>query len=255
MSQVLDLGSVVGPQGEAGPNQVTTATSTDITGLLKGAGGVVAQAVAGTDYAAPADLKAKTVSGGDLNSLTEPGLYILNEGSYTNIPAGISSNAVRYLYVVKTQTNVDQIEQILYCSSDAVFTRTATFGSFGEWYQIGAFASGIAEKDSKVTEKLTYGSVGGKQFVSFPGTVYEEERTLMPDTVLLSFPIPDSGTYIGKLYGARTSDETSNSPNYMPQTYDVENVQNQLCIRPHKAYAIVGPNYMYIPAFTIYRQN
>ena len=141
----VDLGNVRGPQGPAGtpgaqgpagPNQVTAATATDITGLLKGAGGAVAAAVAGTDYAAPADIKAKTVSGGDLNSLTEPGLYILNEGSYTNIPAGLSSNAVRYLYVVKTQTIVDQIEQILYCSSDAVFTRTATFGSFGEWYQL-----------------------------------------------------------------------------------------------------------------------
>lgn len=41
-----------GPQGAAGPNAVSTTTSTDITGLLKGAGGKVAKAVAGTDYAA-----------------------------------------------------------------------------------------------------------------------------------------------------------------------------------------------------------
>jgi len=41
-----------GIQGEPGPNQVTTSTSTNITGLLKGNGSAVAQAQAGTDYAA-----------------------------------------------------------------------------------------------------------------------------------------------------------------------------------------------------------
>ena len=40
-----------GPQGPAGPNEVSTATDSSITGLLKGAGGKVAQAVAGEDYA------------------------------------------------------------------------------------------------------------------------------------------------------------------------------------------------------------
>lgn len=42
-----------GEQGPAGPNEVSTATDSSITGLLKGAGGKVAQAVAGIDYAAP----------------------------------------------------------------------------------------------------------------------------------------------------------------------------------------------------------
>jgi hypothetical protein len=41
-----------GSTGAAGPNEVTTATDTNITGLLKGASSKVAQAVAGTDYAA-----------------------------------------------------------------------------------------------------------------------------------------------------------------------------------------------------------
>ncbi len=40
-----------GPQGTPGPNQVTTATDTDISGVLKGASGKVSQAVGGTDYA------------------------------------------------------------------------------------------------------------------------------------------------------------------------------------------------------------
>lgn len=42
-----------GDTGPAGPNLVSTTTGTNITGLLKGSGGKVAQAVAGTDYEAP----------------------------------------------------------------------------------------------------------------------------------------------------------------------------------------------------------
>jgi hypothetical protein len=49
-----------GATGAAGPNEVTTATDTDITGLLKGNGTKVAQAVAGTDYAAGNDSRLPT---------------------------------------------------------------------------------------------------------------------------------------------------------------------------------------------------
>lgn len=41
-----------GAQGPAGPNEVSTSTDSSITGLLKGADGKVAQAVAGEDYEA-----------------------------------------------------------------------------------------------------------------------------------------------------------------------------------------------------------
>ena len=41
-----------GPQGPAGPNEVSASTDSSITGLLKGADGKVAQAVAGEDYEA-----------------------------------------------------------------------------------------------------------------------------------------------------------------------------------------------------------
>ena len=44
-----------GPQGPSGPNQVSTSTTTSISGLLKGSGGNVAAAVAGTDYVATND--------------------------------------------------------------------------------------------------------------------------------------------------------------------------------------------------------
>lgn len=48
-----EIAALVGPQGPAGPNEVSTATDSSITGLLKGVGGKVAQAVAGEDYALP----------------------------------------------------------------------------------------------------------------------------------------------------------------------------------------------------------
>lgn len=45
-----------GPQGDPGPNTVSAATSTSLTGLLKGNGATVSAAVAGTDYVVPATL-------------------------------------------------------------------------------------------------------------------------------------------------------------------------------------------------------
>lgn len=42
-----------GPTGDPGPNQVSTTTATNISGLLKGNGSKVAQAAKGTDYLAP----------------------------------------------------------------------------------------------------------------------------------------------------------------------------------------------------------
>ena len=44
-----------GLQGAPGPNTVTTSTTTNINGLIKGDGAVVSQAVAGTDYVQPSD--------------------------------------------------------------------------------------------------------------------------------------------------------------------------------------------------------
>ena len=89
MATTVDLGSVIGPQGQKGdpgekgekgeqgiqgiqgppgqdgadgapgPNVVSTTTGTDITGLLKGNGTNVSKATAGVDYATPAQLDDK----------------------------------------------------------------------------------------------------------------------------------------------------------------------------------------------------
>ena len=51
-----------GAVGPAGPNEVTSDTATTFSGLLKGTGSVVAQAKAGTDYAAPPTVQTLTLA-------------------------------------------------------------------------------------------------------------------------------------------------------------------------------------------------
>ena len=56
-----------GEQGAAGPNEVSASTDSAITGLLKGANGKVAQAVAGEDYAEVSHTQAaSTITAGTL---------------------------------------------------------------------------------------------------------------------------------------------------------------------------------------------
>ena len=60
--EVTVMQGKTGPQGPAGPNEITVNTATSINGLLKGANGKVAQAEGGTDYATPDDAKAFVVT-------------------------------------------------------------------------------------------------------------------------------------------------------------------------------------------------
>lgn len=55
-SRWVDNGTIqgpAGPQGQAGPNEVSIDTASSITGILKGSGGKLSAAAAGTDYLAP----------------------------------------------------------------------------------------------------------------------------------------------------------------------------------------------------------
>ena len=82
-----------GTPGPAGPNQVTTTTSTNITGLLKGSSGVVAEAIAGTDYIVPGgDLGSP--SSGDLTNCT--GLVLTTGVTGTLGPANGGTGQTTY---------------------------------------------------------------------------------------------------------------------------------------------------------------
>lgn len=75
--EVTVMQGKTGPQGPAGPNEITANTVTNINGLLKGAGGKVAAAVAGTDYATVEQAKTFVVT---LTENTEGDL----KGTYTS---------------------------------------------------------------------------------------------------------------------------------------------------------------------------
>lgn len=60
--EVMVMQGKPGPQGPAGPNEITTETQTNLTGLLKGNGTNVQLAEPGTDYATPDDAKAFVVT-------------------------------------------------------------------------------------------------------------------------------------------------------------------------------------------------
>jgi hypothetical protein len=91
-----------GPQGPSGPNAVSTSTTTSISGLLKGSGGNVAAAVAGTDFAASShshnfsDLRINIVVSGSGNDI-RVGTYVPNASNtiWTKTYAGGYNQIVR----------------------------------------------------------------------------------------------------------------------------------------------------------------
>ena len=71
-----------GEQGPAGPNQVSTSTATNISGLLKGNGSAVSAAVAGTDYTTPANVDTRA-----LNLMNRSNAVNAANTSYTTVMA------------------------------------------------------------------------------------------------------------------------------------------------------------------------
>lgn len=69
--------------GPAGPNNISTSTTTDITGLLKGDGANVEQAVAGTDFVGLSS--SNNISGAN----TFTGTVTLNEGGTLSVAGSL----------------------------------------------------------------------------------------------------------------------------------------------------------------------
>lgn len=82
-----------GAQGPAGPNEVTTSTATTITGILKGTGAAIAQAVSGTDYAPPSQSITAT--------LTSTGWA---DNAQTLTVSGVTANSNGLLRIAQTAT-------------------------------------------------------------------------------------------------------------------------------------------------------
>lgn len=68
-----------GEPGPAGPNEVSTSTATNISGLLKGNGTNVQAAVAGTDYAPAIQYGTAEVTDGAASPYPEGTLYVVIE--------------------------------------------------------------------------------------------------------------------------------------------------------------------------------
>lgn len=88
-----------GATGATGPNQVTTSTGTNITGIIKGNGTVVSQATAGTDYLTP------TGNGSALTGITES--QVTNLVSDLAAKAPLASPALTGSPTAPTQTPSD----------------------------------------------------------------------------------------------------------------------------------------------------
>ena len=151
-----------GPQGPAGPNLVTTSTATNITGLLKGTGGAVAKAVAGTDYAT-ADMGVKSIGiSDDLNNVTATGLYTMI-GAGSNRPSGINTTAY---YILEVYVNNTDIIQKIHGGGYPVQTvcyRRRTSGTWGSWT-----SSEYAEASDLEGYAIISGNNGANQYLKFP---------------------------------------------------------------------------------------
>ena len=89
-----------GPQGPEGPNKVSTSTGTDITGLLKGAGGKVAAAVAGSDYVDPSGLNTRLGRSDNLTAAnTSYSTYMARAiAAGTDAPSSLTDGCIYLVY-------------------------------------------------------------------------------------------------------------------------------------------------------------
>ena len=127
--EVTVMQGKTGPQGPAGPNEITVNTATSINGLLKGANGKVAQAEAGTDYAAPDDAKVFVVTFTENTAGLSKGMFTPDK-TLAEIYAAYNANkniigrfasgdtAVMTLIRIQDETTIE----MGYLSSDGIVT-------------------------------------------------------------------------------------------------------------------------------------
>lgn len=121
-----------GPQGPAGPNEISTDTTSGITGLLKGTNGNVAQAAPGTDYTVPpASATALPVSG---TALTANTIYAVADavGTYAFTPP--ESGWAHGMFSTDTSVSVSFSGQFLGAAPTVEASKAYEFDVFdGMW--------------------------------------------------------------------------------------------------------------------------
>ena len=159
-----------GPQGDPGPNEVSTTTDTDISGILKGSGGKVAAATPGTDYATPNNVSTAVTTH---NSASEAhsGLFA---GKMPLKTSGVTIDG-------STTLSASHAEKMLLVNSDSAVTITVPSGTTipdGSLVNIVAVGTGaVTLAASGVTLKTKDGklSIDG-QYAAV--TLYKESSTI-----------------------------------------------------------------------------
>lgn len=165
-------------QGPAGPNEVSTATASSITGILKGSSGKLAAAVSGTDYLAPS---AKGAANGlaslDGNSKITPGqasarivsvtasktLALTDAGTLQRVEGSSA-----WTITIPTNSSVafpkgTEIEILRYGSGDVTISPgsgVTILCAKSSPYQIAEQYAGVSLKKLESNEWLLMGSLG-----------------------------------------------------------------------------------------------
>lgn len=113
-----------GDTGDTGPNAVGTGTDTDISGMLKGSGGKVAAAAAGTDYATPEQLSAKI---SDPSSKSSGQVLTYNGTAWVAQDASGGMSGAKYTVTIPNSS---------WTQSGGYYTNTVTVTGLKETYPV-----------------------------------------------------------------------------------------------------------------------
>jgi len=171
-----------GARGPQGLNSITTSTTTNITGIIKGNGSVVSQAVAGTDYATAAQgtladgAAQKSANLSDLGSAAT---------ARTNLVLGNVNNTSDANKPVSTaqQTALDLKANL----ASPTFTGTPTLptGTIGTTQNAGNNSNALATT-AFVTESFSNPITQGGTIIQVPATALQRSTVLNGGTSLIS---------------------------------------------------------------------
>lgn len=172
------VGGGQGPTGPAGPNEVITGTITNIAGLLKGASGAIAQAIAGTDYQIPIILTTTGSSGAATFNSSTGALNIPQYSGGGTYTAGTGLTLTSGVFSVNTSQNITQLSNL---TSNGLIKTTSSNGTL---------ATATAGTDYQVP--LTFVGPVTASMSLVPGNiaVYNSQRILIITAVTSGSSVP-----------------------------------------------------------------